>query len=574
MAAEVTSAAAAAQGPRVPVGEELEELVRRLELGELLAPACTVERFFAEVFEKEPLVVRHDKLFFAGLFSIWDVEAALVAADDNDILLRKDRKGETEDWKGRAPHVTYLEGGSIIVNHLDRVNARVAALCQRLARELVHTYCVMYLTPPDAQAVRAHSDHQDVFILQLQGSKTWQVYGPDPANGALVYGDEVVGKANPVSELGDVLLSDLRLEQGDVLYIPRGFVHEACTPTESVKGSLHLTITVPTHDFTLGAAALRIMETAMRSDFRSRSALTMQIPRLRAHSSMAALGGSECAASGADRPAAAGTDAACEKDEQKDSSSAAASDPPAQPAEPPPSPAATAAATAEGGEPDDAGLGAPAQPAEPPPSPAATAAATAEGGEPDDAGLGALFKSVFERAVASLSFSKAVDAFGEHASKSNLTQKQRMEELLAQGTPKSILEPHATLMVMPGMSFSFRKIARKSCHAPPPGTPMALVKHPEKRFGLEMTIIHGTNNLTQGIDEDHLEQLQMIAATTTKDKAAGAKGKGKKKGKGKASTGGLHNPRPFTIAELPGDDIFGNMCLCMLLQRQGVLQVS
>jgi len=518
----------------------MEELVRRLELSELLAPACTVERFFAEVFEKEPLVVRHDKLFFAGLFSIWDVEAALVAADENDILLRKERKGETEDWKGRAPHVTYLEGGSIIVNHLDRVNARVAALCQRLARELVHTYCVMYLTPPDAQAVRAHSDHQDVFILQLQGSKTWQVYGPDPANGALVYGDEVVGKANPVSELAPVLLSDLRLEQGDVLYIPRGFVHEACTPAESTKGSLHLTITVPTHDFTLGAAAMRIMETAMRSDFRSRSALTMQIPRLRAHSSMAALGGSEYAASGADRPAAAGTDA---KDEQKDSSSAAASDPPAQPAEPPP-------------------------------SPAATAVATAEGGEPDDAGLGALFKSIFERAVASLSFSKAVDAFGEHASKSNLTQKQRMEELLAQGAPKSILEPHATLMVMPSMSFSFRKIARKSCHAPPPGTPMALVKHPEKRFGLEMTIIHGTNNLTQGIDEDHLEQLQMIAATTTKDKAAGAKGKGKKKGKGKASTGGLHNPRPFTIAELPGDDVFGNMCLCMLLQRQGVLQVS
>ena len=173
-----------------------------------------------------------------------------------------------------------------------------------------------------------------------------------------------------------------------------------------------------------------------------------------------------------------------------------------------------------------------------------------------------------------ISFSDVVDAFGEHVAKANVAQRERMQALLAKGPPPRVIKAHTKLRVTPGMSFSFKKIARKSCHAEPSSDPMALCKHPEKRFGLEMTVMHGTNNLTQGVDEDHIEQLQMIAATTTKDKAAGTKAKGKKKSsRGTPASGSLHNPRPFTLMDLPGDDQFANLCLCLLLRKQGVLQV-
>ena len=175
-----------------------------------------------------------------------------------------------------------------------------------------------------------------------------------------------------------------------------------------------------------------------------------------------------------------------------------------------------------------------------------------------------------------VSFSDAVDAFGKHAAKANLAQQERMKALLDTGPKPRVIEADTRLMVTPGMSFSFKRTARKSCHADPRPTtdPMALCKHPDKRFGLEMTVMHGTSNLTQGIDEDHIEQLQMIAATTVKDKGSGTKGKAKKKGRGaKLPAGGLHNPRPFTVMDLPGTDNFANVCLCLLLRKQGVLQI-
>lgn len=52
-----------------------------------------------------------------------------------------------------------------------------------------------YLTPPNSQAVRAHTDDQDVFILQVWGSKKWHLWEADPL---LIYTEEMMGKTEPV----------------------------------------------------------------------------------------------------------------------------------------------------------------------------------------------------------------------------------------------------------------------------------------------------------------------------------------------------------------------------------------
>jgi ribosomal protein L16 Arg81 hydroxylase len=237
-----------------------------LSLEALLKPSCTTEEFFEQYWEKEPLLVKHDnKDFYQKLFSIWDVELACVRSDD--LLLKK---------QGMPPEIprpfflAYLDGFSLIINHLDRVSPKVSLFNQALARHFIHTYTVMYMTPPHSQAVPVHSDHQDVFIMQVYGKKVWQVYKPMQP---LPYGHEMVGKDGKVltpEEIGPAVMKDVLLEQGDMLYIPRGFLHQAVT---SSSASLHLTLTVPTHDFTYAKVISRAVENALSGVLSSRTTI-------------------------------------------------------------------------------------------------------------------------------------------------------------------------------------------------------------------------------------------------------------------------------------------------------------
>ena len=138
----------------------------------------------------------------------------------------------------------FLDGGSIILNKLDVHWPPVGRLCAALRKHFLHVFAVMYLTPRGSRAVPVHTDDQDVFILQLAGRKSWSVYG-SPVE--LPYSHEQRGKGVPIDRtaLGPPLL-EAELVPGSVLYIPRGFAHEA-RATEG-GASLHITLTVQTSD--------------------------------------------------------------------------------------------------------------------------------------------------------------------------------------------------------------------------------------------------------------------------------------------------------------------------------------
>ncbi|XP_044471379.1 uncharacterized protein LOC123200301 isoform X3 [Mangifera indica] len=103
----------------------------------------------------------------------------------------------------------------------------------------------MYLTPPNSQGLACHYDDHCVFVCQLFGSKQWKVFSQPCVQlprlyypRAIVNGVEVESSKNEYRQFS--------LEKGDILYIPRGFLHEACTdngkPSESAGYSLHLTL--------------------------------------------------------------------------------------------------------------------------------------------------------------------------------------------------------------------------------------------------------------------------------------------------------------------------------------------
>jgi hypothetical protein len=143
----------------------------------------------------------------------------------------------------------YLNGSSVMQAHADCLSPWLAAFCQDLERTFPCVYANTYLTPPQSRALNLHADDRDVLVVQLVGSKHWQVMKEVPIE--FPYPHEQVGKGDlqvpkHVLEGGEALTCTL--QPGDVLYIPRGHCHQAkCTDDLS----FHVTIAVATFDWSL-----------------------------------------------------------------------------------------------------------------------------------------------------------------------------------------------------------------------------------------------------------------------------------------------------------------------------------
>lgn len=122
------------------------------------------------------------------------------------------------------------------MNHCDRLCPITVELCEDLQQPFLYAYANEYLTPPASQAVLAHADDRDVFVIQAYGQKA-KVYDEVPIQ--YPFPPEQVGKNGmsvPDRMLEGPCVVDTVLRPGDVLYIPRGFVHEACThPQQEMK---------------------------------------------------------------------------------------------------------------------------------------------------------------------------------------------------------------------------------------------------------------------------------------------------------------------------------------------------
>jgi ribosomal protein L16 Arg81 hydroxylase len=176
---------------------------------------------------------------------------------------------------GTSLFSSYLDGCSIVLNHADLLSPYIAALCEDLQHSFPHAYANSYLTPPNSQTVPPHADDRDVLIFQLVGSKDWQVYETIPV--VYPYPHEQVGKGGvpvPPEVLDGPVTLSVRLEPGDVLYMPRGMVHQARSTPDCP--SFHITVALATHDWTLagnlGRAIQRRLTTVV--DYR-RSLLPM-----------------------------------------------------------------------------------------------------------------------------------------------------------------------------------------------------------------------------------------------------------------------------------------------------------
>jgi hypothetical protein len=159
----------------------------------------------------------------------------------------------------------YSAGATIILNRVHTYHQPLAELCGLLGKELsAPCQTNVYLTPPSASGLKTHYDTHDVFIIQISGSKTWRVHGV-----ALDLPLAGQGTDANIATAGEPTI-ETELKEGQVLYIPRGWTHDAVTTSAA---SLHITLGVFFN--TWADAILEYVSYRVLNDSRFRSALPL-----------------------------------------------------------------------------------------------------------------------------------------------------------------------------------------------------------------------------------------------------------------------------------------------------------
>jgi len=169
----------------------------------------------------------------------------------------------------------FAEGATIVLQGLHRTWTPIKEFAAALASELGHPVQVnAYVTPASNQGFSAHYDVHDVFVLQITGSKHWVVHDPVwpvPLRSQTwdAHASEVAAAAS-----GPALI-ETDLSPGDVLYLPRGFVHSA-----RALGGTTIHLTIGLHVWTqyhLAEAYLDAVRAALATDEAVRAALPLGV---------------------------------------------------------------------------------------------------------------------------------------------------------------------------------------------------------------------------------------------------------------------------------------------------------
>lgn len=221
------------------------------DLAELLEP-CLSKEFLASSWGKSYRHIRGRPGKFAHLLPWEHLNEILMAHRLDYPRLRLMQDGKTvptssyirnvSGGKGKAsiPRLLHVElanqlrsGATLVLDAVDELHEPIRDLASELERvfhERIQVNC--YAGWRVSRGFDLHWDDHDVFIVQVAGRKRWNIYGmttPYPLKG---------GRDPILKPTHEPIWSDV-LEDGDLLYIPRGWWHVAVPLDEP---TLHLTV--------------------------------------------------------------------------------------------------------------------------------------------------------------------------------------------------------------------------------------------------------------------------------------------------------------------------------------------
>jgi ribosomal protein L16 Arg81 hydroxylase len=226
----------------------IENINTSIDLERLIYP-LELETFISHYWERQPLVLtRNNPSFYQDILSLSDVDHILSHLSIRSSDIRIVQNGQTVPISKltsaganlsagglESVYQQYRNGSTLNLLFLHEHWPPLKKLCQSIAAELsAGVQLNVYLTPPNERGLKTHYDTHDVFVLQTHGAKRWRIY--DSPIRLPLFDDQYV--ADVSKDPGEPAV-ELDLNSGDLLYIPRGYLHDAVSLESS---SLHLTI--------------------------------------------------------------------------------------------------------------------------------------------------------------------------------------------------------------------------------------------------------------------------------------------------------------------------------------------
>ena len=220
---------------------------KHTQLAYLLYP-ISIKDFFENYYEQNYLLIKNrTSNYYKDILTLKDLDEYF---QRNHIDLRKLLlKGSSSNQNEISPNKTINEsifskdyifneinnGTSLVLNNLSEDIPKLGQFTFNISHEIESKmWSNIYVTPPGEQTFDQHYDTHDVFILHTHGQKKWNLYDtpvylPDSTQ---KWESENFNKRTKPH-------TSITLKPGDLLYIPRGMIHEAATTTTV---SIHITL--------------------------------------------------------------------------------------------------------------------------------------------------------------------------------------------------------------------------------------------------------------------------------------------------------------------------------------------
>ena len=135
----------------------------------------------------------------------------------------------------------WRQGAGLVCNDVALLTPALGQVASTLSQAFgAPVLANLYATSRDIEAFHSHFDTHDVWAFQIAGQKRWSLYknhAPHPVNHALF--NRMTQEEHDACK--GPLASQITTSPGDLLYLPRGLYHDACSVSDQ---SLHISFSV------------------------------------------------------------------------------------------------------------------------------------------------------------------------------------------------------------------------------------------------------------------------------------------------------------------------------------------
>ncbi|MBL4659111.1 MAG: hypothetical protein JKY19_02050 [Alcanivoracaceae bacterium] len=204
--------------------------------------------FFSKYWEKQRLYINHAYSIESSkkLFNVENFDSLLTSGSlMNPHLDIVENGSKMESLYTNSPSPTtdvldvlnrYKTGATIRVPHIELFMPDLQLYCKSLENYFgIPIRANLYMTPPFSQGFQPHFDLDDILVFQAHGKKIWSCHTSYSNSQPLPNRDMTF---NESLHRSTGIPDEIELNQGDMLYLPRGFMHEARTEEQD---SIHIT---------------------------------------------------------------------------------------------------------------------------------------------------------------------------------------------------------------------------------------------------------------------------------------------------------------------------------------------